>query len=386
MQNSGVARGRRGRYGAEVRGRIGGVVLVGLGLGCGGAGTGASAGEASTGGASAVGASTSGDGANTGPVSGTGGAAPTSGEGESDGTTTEAATTEAATSTSATSTGEAESTGAADCPARAQLGVWVWQPSQVTEPSQAAALLAFAAAQGVTHVYVESELLLAQEPERLAMFVEEADAMCVAVELLFGAAEWALAENHAVPLALVEDALDFVDRLAGARPVGLHFDVEPHGLADWDTNQATYAGEYLDLLEQMATNLQGSELALTVDVAFWYDGVLIERDGEQRPLSELVQDRVDRIVVMDYRDHAEPPDGILDNAAAEVAYAGTVGGRVRVAVESTCGLVPEKVTFCEEGAIAMSLALELTKMSYAGSPGWDGVAVHDFAAWSVLMD
>lgn len=358
-----------------MRGRIGVVVLVGLGLGCGGAGPGASAGEASTGAASTGGASAGADGANTGPVSGTGGAT-TGGEGESDGATTQAAT----------STGEVESTGAADCPARAQLGVWVWQPGQVTEPSQAAALLAFAAAQGVTHLYVESELLLAEAPERLAMFVEEADAMCVAVELLFGAAEWALAENHAVPLALVEDGLDFVDGLAGARPVGLHFDVEPHGLADWDTNQAKYAGEYLDLLEQMVTSLQGSELALTVDVAFWYDGVAIERDGVQRPLSELVQDRVDRIVVMDYRDHAEPPDGILDNAAAEVAYAGTVGGRVRVAVEATCGLVPEKVTFCEEGAIAMSLALELTKLSYAGSPGWDGVAVHDFAAWSVLMD
>lgn len=358
-----------------MRGRIGVVVLVGLGLGCGGAGPGASAGEASTGAASTGGASAGADGANTGPVSGTGGAT-TGGEGESDGATTQAAT----------STGEVESTGAADCPARAQLGVWVWQPGQVTEPSQAAALLAFAAAQGVTHLYVESELLLAEAPERLAMFVEEADAMCVAVELLFGAAEWALAENHAVPLALVEDGLDFVDGLAGARPVGLHFDVEPHGLADWDTNQAQYAGEYLDLLEQMVTSLQGSELALTVDVAFWYDGVAIERDGVQRPLSELVQDRVDRIVVMDYRDHAEPPDGILDNAAAEVAYAGTVGGRVRVAVEATCGLVPEKVTFCEEGAIAMSLALELTKLSYAGSPGWDGVAVHDFAAWSVLMD
>lgn len=362
-----------------MRGRIGGVVLVGLGLGCGDAGTEASAGAASTASTGGASASSSADGGDTGPVSATGGATEAATTG---GTTTGGTTTVGTT----TATGEPTSTGAADCPARAQLGVWVWQPGQVTEPSQAAALLAFAAAQGVTHLYVESELLLAEAPERLALFVAEADAMCVAVELLFGAAEWALAENHAVPLALVEDGLDFVDGLAGARPVGLHFDVEPHGLADWDTNQAKYAGEYLDLLEQMAAKLQGSELALTVDVAFWYDGVAIERDGVQRPLSELVQDRVDRIVVMDYRDHAEPPDGILDNAAAEVAYAGTAGGRVRVAVEATCGLAPEKVTFCEEGAIAMSLALELTKMSYAGSPGWDGVAVHDFAAWSVLMD
>jgi hypothetical protein len=113
---------------------------------------------------------------------------------------------------------------------------------------------------------------------------------------------------------------------------------------------------------------------------------MIERDGATRPLNELVQDRVDRVVLMDYRDHAEPPDGIIDNAAAEIDYAGKIGRLVRVAVETTCGLEPEKVTFCEEGKIAMSLALALTASIYAASPGWDGVAVHDHAAWSVLMD
>ncbi len=264
--------------------------------------------------------------------------------------------------------------------------MWVWQPGQVGEPAQAAALLEFAVKQGVTHLYVESELLLAEDPERLAMFIAEADAQCVAVELLFGAPGWALAADHAVPLALLADSRKFVDALVGPRPVGLHFDVEPHGLPGWDVMQAAYAGEYLDLLEQMAAELGGSGLSLTVDIPFWYDGVALERDGLTRPLSELVQDRVDRVVVMDYRDHAEPPDGILDNAEAEVAYAEKVGRRVRVAVESTCGLVPEKVTFCEEGAIAMSLALGLATMVYGASAGWDGVAVHDYAAWSVLMD
>lgn len=321
--------------------------------------------------------STGPDATSTGPMSATSGPAPTSGA-------TGSAETGATVTTGASSA--TATTGNAGCPSLAPMGLWVWQPAQAQDPGLAAQLLELATQREVTHLYLESELLLAEDPARLVAFIAEADAACVKVELLFGAADWAQTENHGVPLALVEDALDLVDGITGARPVGLHFDIEPHGLPDWDTHQAEYAGEYLDLLEAMAANLAGSELSLTVDVAFWYDGVAIERDGVQRPLSELVQDRVDRIVVMDYRDHAEPPDGILDNAAAEVAYAGTAGGRVRVAVEATCGLAPEKVTFCEEGAIAMSLALELTKMSYAGSPGWDGVAVHDFAAWSVLMD
>lgn len=363
-----------------MRGRLG-VGLVAVWLGCGGAGAGkeTGAGESSGGGSTgAAPVSTGADGANTGPVSGSSGEAPTGGEtgmgeagmGESGGS----------------ETGASSSTGVEGCPERAQVGVWVWQPDTAKDPAKAAELLAFAVEQGVTHVYLESESLLAEAPERLAGFIAEADAQCVAVELLFGDAEWARTENHALALALVEDSLDFVDALAGPRPVGLHFDVEPHGLPDWDAMQGVYAGQYLDLLAVMAMNLEGSELPLTVDIAFWYDGVMVERDGEVRPLNELVQDRVDRVVIMDYRDHAEPPDGILDNAEVEVAYAEQIGRGVRVAVESTCGLEPEKVTFCEEGAIAMILALELAKVTFDGSASWHGVAVHDYEAWSVLMD
>jgi hypothetical protein len=355
------------------------VVLAGLCLACSGAG------EASTG-------STGVDEANTGPVSGTGGEVVTTGGGTSGqvttggGTSGQATTSGGSSSDATTSGGSSGTTGAAGCPERAPWGMWVWQPEQATDPAKSALLLEFAAAHEVTHLYLESEALLVEDPERLVAFIGEADAACVAVELLFGAAAWAQAEHHAEPLALVEDALALVDGLVGPRPVGLHFDIEPHGLPDWDLDPEGYAGEYLDLLDMMAANMQGSELSLTVDIAFWYDTVMVERDGAKRPLNELVQDRVDRVVVMDYRDHAEPPDGIIDNAAAEVDYAEQVGGLVRVAVESTCGIVPEKVTFCEEGSIAMFLALELTASIYAASPAWDGVAVHDHAAWSVLMD
>jgi len=349
------------------------MLCVGLVAGCPGANPASTAAMTATTGPDSTGP----DATNTGPMSETSDPAPTSGA--TGGAETGATVTTGATAATGT-------TGNAGCPSLAPMGLWVWQPAQAQDPGLAAQLLELATQREVTHLYLESELLLAEDPERLVAFIAEADAACVKVELLFGAADWAQTENHGVPLALVESALELVDGISGARPVGLHFDVEPHGLPDWGANQAQYAGEYLDLLELMAANMAGSELSLTVDIAFWYDTVLIDRDGATRPLNELVQDRVDRVVVMDYRDHAEPPDGIIDNAAAEVDYAGKIGRLVRVAVETTCGLEPEKVTFCEEGKIAMSLALALTASIYAASPGWDGVAVHDHAAWSVLMD
>lgn len=334
-----------------------GLVLM---LGCSGGGAGVTDSSDS---------SSNADGANTGPVSESSGEA-TGETGETTGEPEEG-----------TAEGEtAGSSGGDGCPERAPLGVWVWQQDVVKDVAETALLLEFAAARGVTHVYVESEALVVQDPVRLEAFVAEADEACVAVELLFGAADWTHTENHGVALALVEAGLE-IDGAAG-----LHFDVEPHGLDDWAGNEQEYAGEYLDLLEAMSTRLVGSELELTVDVAFWYDTVMIERDEVVRPLSELVQDRVDRVVLMDYRDHAEPPDGIIDNAATEIAYAGQVGGRVRVGVETTCGIEPEKVTFCEEGSRAMLQALATTTEMFVGSPGWDGVAVHDHAAWSVLLD
>jgi hypothetical protein len=346
------------------------IPFMGLGLGC----TGAS--PASTDASTSTGVPDS-SGVNTEPTSGAG-TAPTSSEDPTASTTL---------GTTSGTTGEGPgSTGAVGCPARAPWGMWVWEPAQAQDPEKAAQLLEFAELHEVTHLYLESESLLVEDPSRLVAFIAEADAACVAVELLFGAAEWAQTENHGVPLALVDKALALAEGIGGARPVGLHFDVEPHGLPGWDIDQAQYAGEYLDLLEQMAAKMLGSELSLTVDIPFWYDTVMVERDGATRLLNELVQDRVDRVVVMDYRDHAEPPDGIIDNAEAEVAYAEQVGRLVRVAVETNCGLDPEKVTFCEEGTIAMSLALGLTASIYAASPAWDGVAVHDHAAWSVLMD
>lgn len=359
------------------------VVLMGLCLACGGGGagevTGAATGDPPPG-------STSADGANTGPVSGTSGEAPTGETGETGGATSGGEASSGGEVTSEPGTGgEESSTGAAGCPPLAPRGLWVWQPDQAKDPGNAALLLEFAAAHGVTHVYLESQSLLAEDPERLAAFIGEADEACVAVELLFGAADWALTDNHAEPLGIVDDALVFSEGLA-VRPAGLHFDVEPHGLADWGANQAAYANQYLDLLEAMTADLLGSELALTVDIAFWYDGVLVDRDGEARPLSELVQDRVDRVVIMDYRDHAEPPDGIVDNAATELEYAAQIGREVRVGVETTCGLDPEKVTFCEEGAAAMEAAIDATVAAFAASPAWAGVAVHDHDAWLALID
>lgn len=270
------------------------------------------------------------------------------------------------------------------CPTpTAPRGMWVWQREVVTDPAARDALFEFALDKGVTAVFVEAQSLVGDDPEGLAAFVDAAADRCVAVDLLFGDAAWAETDEHARVIDLARGAIA-VARLTTTPPRGVHLDVEPHVLDRWDRDPGGLGAELVTLFRAVAGTLDGSGLQLSVDIPFWYDGVDVVDAGEARPLSELVQDAVDRTVLMDYRDHAAPPDGIVDHAEDELAYGAVIGRPVVVAVETLCGLEPEKVTFCEEGEAAMEAELAAAAAAFDDEPAFDGFAVHDHRAYAAL--
>ncbi|MCC6644123.1 MAG: hypothetical protein IT374_00945 [Polyangiaceae bacterium] len=264
---------------------------------------------------------------------------------------------------------------------------WLWGSAVVKSPAGRAAFFAFAGSHDVTGVYAEAQSLIPEAPGELGSFVAEAGARGIEVELLFGYEIWARASEHAKAVAIAQSAVAFSAGLSGARPVGLHFDVEPHQLAEWKAggaSEAQIASEFVDLLEKLRQVTAGTGLRLSVDIPFWYDGRPLTRGGTTRPLSEWVADSVDRIVLMDYRDAAAGSDGIVAHAADEIAYASSIGKQVVIGVETQCGLDPPKITFCEEGAAALDAALAETVAAQVGKGGFAGVAVHDYEAYSAL--
>ncbi len=263
--------------------------------------------------------------------------------------------------------------------------VWVWGGKVVSVPAERAAFFDFAAKHAVRVAYVESESFIkSSDTTALASFVTEANARCIGVELLFGRSSWALSAGHADAIALAKGTVKLTAGLAGAKPLGVHFDVEPYSLPEWSSDMNGTANQYLNLLEALGKELTGSGLRLVVDVPFWYDARKVTRGGSTRSLHELVIDRVDVVTLMDYRDHAAPPDGIIDNASTEIAYANGVKRRVVIGVETLCGLDPPLVTFCEEGAAAMDKALLDTKAAHGSAPSFGGFAVHHYESWKSL--
>lgn len=247
---------------------------------------------------------------------------------------------------------------------RGSRGMWMWQWTHVGDATLEAALFDFALSHDVGTLYVESEALVAI-PDRLDAFLAAANARGLEVELLFGNPEWARTENHGELLDLIRAANGFSVR-------GVHLDVEPYLLADWEPDPSVLGGQLLDLIAAVDAELV-DDLELSVDVPFWFDEILVRG----RPLSESITDVADRLVVLAYRDDARAIEAV---AAQELAYASSAGGSVVVAVETTC-VEPETITFCEEGADALERALAEFDTA---EPSFAGFAVHSYVAWRDL--
>ncbi|KFI05632.1 hypothetical protein JN27_19325 [Massilia sp. BSC265] len=266
--------------------------------------------------------------------------------------------------------------------ATATRAMWSWFDSDIATVAKQKSMLDFAAQRKINIIYVHSQSLLGK-PALLAGFIDRAAARSVKVELLFGAPEWSRAENHHLALDILKRANAFVAGLTGARPVGLHFDIEPHGLPDWNQNQVSLGNQLIDLYTKMKA-AHRSGLYLNADIAMGYEYVPITRNDVTRTLSHWMVDTVDRTTLMAYRDYAMGADSITSHAEHPISYALTKGKQTMVGVETTCNLEPAKITFCEEGYSRMESNVASVNTLFGTNAGYGGMAFHDYRALRAL--
>jgi hypothetical protein len=256
--------------------------------------------------------------------------------------------------------------------------LWIWGDAVATNSSERDALFAFAAQKRIGTLYLDSGALLAGDTPALGDFIEAARGRGIEVELVFGAADWALTENHAVPVAIARSSVAFVQSLKTAGrplPTSIQLDVEPYSLSEWARDQQGTAAQLVDMYEKLAGITASTGLSVTACIPRWFDGVLVTRNGVNRPLSEWIADASNRVALMDYVDNAT---SIIDDAANEIAYATKTGKQVVIGVETIPALEPESVTFAEEGETAMDSALLQVVSRYRGESSFRGVAIHHY--------
>lgn len=280
-----------------------------------------------------------------------------------------------------------------------QRAIWVWaEATDIINGSDTARadFFAFCAAphgdssKAITAIYLSArEHLIGNDTQRaqLREFLVYAHNHGLRVEYLAGDPGWATPSHRANGEERCDAFVEFNQATSTIteRFDGLHYDVEPYTLSDWETNYDIYWNQYTTLLRNCQEKIDtynsnyDPDVTFACDIPRWYDtdsGAI----GSVTSNYEI-QDIVDYVTSMDYRDDA---DNIISDAENEIDY-GDCRRQVVIGVETNdAAPEPESITFYEEGEQAMKAELATVLETYCRRPAFGGIAIHDYKGYADL--
>ncbi|KGP92995.1 fibronectin [Pontibacillus chungwhensis BH030062] len=202
---------------------------------------------------------------------------------------------------------------------------------------------------------------------------------------------------HEIALREVENIINYnLSSRSEEQFDGVNIDIEPYIASQFKTEKPSLQIQYLNLLEKMMDLKRVSDSSLSMGAAIpnWYDSSpyaenitwgpnLNDGERETKWLSEHIQDILDYISIMDYRDFAEGSNGIIERALDEIEYAVTINkpNSVVIGVETkdiADGGDPELISFREEGRTYMEQELDKVYATMNSSPSFGGIALHHY--------
>lgn len=278
----------------------------------------------------------------------------------------------------------------------AQRAVWVWEEdsyAMLERTDRAADAVRFLKREGIDTVYLYADAhdgrnLLLQQPQRYAQLIGLLHRQGLQVHALLGS--WPLhteryifAENRDKALQMVQRVLDYnQSAVPEARFDGINLDIEPHVLDDWSNRREQYLQMFMALSEAwMALKRRMNQpIQIGPAIAFWLDGIVVRHAGQTKPASEHLQDIYDHVVLMDYRDHAHGPDGILSHAQDELAYGRKIGKRVMLGIETSDSEI-RKLSFFHKRPAQMEQELALVRQALQDEPAFAGFVIHHYSSY-----
>ena len=300
-------------------------------------------------------------------------------------------------------------------------GMWVWEPVYVSDVGEQDRLLAFCQRQGINRLLVQvpwkkgSAQIVHPTPEdaaragtavhpeidhpaELARLIAEAAKRHIVVEALDGAPHMGDKVHWAESLATVDALLAFNQTLpADARFAGVHWDIEPYVRPDWKdaAGRLKIEAETLQLLSDAKRRLvyAGSAMTLSVDIPMWYDNLtapddncFVTFDGQRKNFHEHIQDVVDYVGIMSYRQKALGPNSTSAMAAGELAYAERIGKFACPAFETIELPETPTITFFGQPLATFLAERKLLTDTLQDRPGYGGLLLHHYTSLRALLE
>lgn len=262
---------------------------------------------------------------------------------------------------------------------KVQRGTWIWDTTIIqTDQDQ---ILTFAQDNQLTTIYLQIDRDIPVTVYQ--QFVRKARAKQVTVEALAGRPQWAFPDNHNQIKAFILWVKSYNASVGSEERFDrLHFDIEPYLLPEWKTDNKRVVENWMNTIRLLEKETKENGLKMTLDVPFWLH--LVKVPDSTYSMSAWVLEKVDSVVIMDYRNVALGNDGIVANANTIMKEASTLKKKVLIAVETAPNSEGNFTSFYTSSTGKMNAELQIAKEKLAHFPSYAGFAIHDYKSWTEL--
>lgn len=257
----------------------------------------------------------------------------------------------------------------------AQKNVWIWNSREVTENTRQT--MEKLSMQQVNNVYLHFNPGISNN--HYARFIQAANTEGIHVHALMGDPLWGLKTYSDDAIARVKKVLAYNDSVAkNAAFIGVHFDVEPYVLPNWDEDRQDVLKQWSSSASKYINFAKENGLIVGSALPFWTDQEAVT-DYYNHFYEEMI-DKQDYVTLMAYRNSALGPNSIIPLTRSEIEYANSP--KIEVGLE----LMPndlDYVSFHNRSTLQLEKEMAIVRSYYASSDlkGFKGITLHDYDAW-----
>ncbi|MEL4318397.1 hypothetical protein WJX64_05225 [Leifsonia sp. YIM 134122] len=181
-------------------------------------------------------------------------------------------------------------------------------------------------------------------------------------------------------------AVEWMKDATDARDVAqIQLDVEPWTTPAWERDKEATIVKWLAVLDAVKTELPPG-VRLAIDAPWWL--VNEAAPGGGNTLMDAVLDRVDRVEIVAFSDHAGGAEGIITLATSAVAAAAKANVPFGIGVETDSPSVAggEQYTFSDDGPTVFETEINSVERAFVEVPGYQGITVQRYQTWRELHD
>lgn len=275
--------------------------------------------------------------------------------------------------------------------AQPQRSMWVWNSGIAAKPYHYFRLFEFCRENNIDLIFFNAQNLNNPPANIYRQFIRSAHLRNIKVYALAGDPRWGKEEYHSLAINWIDQILAFnKSGLPQEKFDGILADIEIYLLKDlWDGEKSALLAEFLNLFSKMDKKIKDKKekIELGLSIPFWFDepSLKIEHNDAFAEMSFHILDMADFVMLLDFRNFSQGPNGSIELAQREINYAQKLNKKVYIGQETEKSLESDYISFSEQPIEYMEKELKKLADYYNPYSSFAGVAIHHYGSYQKMF-